>query len=514
MESYSKSESNNSDYFSSTRERFEELIVTLAHEKNLKMDHAKLETFINKKGREILRQAMQDHLDLRSDTEQRYAAVVGSDLVVRTHVRSRETTLRTIFGPVTIRRLSYSARDCYAIQPMDAELNLPTKTYSFGLARLIAENAVKMSFEATGQTIELSTGISVPKRQIEEQLRLASVRFYEFYESRAAIKPKNSDDLLVLSTDGKGVVMRHEDLRSETRQRALEAKDKARSDKSKLSIDANRKRMSTVAAVYSTPRYVRTAQEVMGSKKKLPKNVTPIRKRPPRPTDKRVWASLRYSADSVMDDVFKEALKRDPEQKHDWVFLVDGDRGQLKRIHKFASLHGVKVSVVCDFIHVLEYIWDAAHCFYKTGSEEAQKWVEEKALEILRGKASVVAAGMRRKATLRKLSPKGRKAVDTCAGYLLNHSKYLKYNEYLSSGFPIATGVIEGACRHLIKDRLDITGARWSLNGAEAVLRMRAIWASGDIEQYWKFSMESDFQGNHLLDYEDNDLDVALKKAA
>ena len=115
----------------------------------------------------------------------------------------------------------------------------------------------------------------------------------------------------------------------------------------------------------------------------------------------------------------------------------------------------------------------------------------------------MVAAGMRRSATRRELSAAERKPVDDCARYLLNHKAYLRYHEYLEAGLPIATGVVEGACRHLVKDRMDVTGARWSLAGAEAVLRLRALRASGDFEEYWRFHEQQEYQRNHADRYAD-----------
>ncbi len=105
-------------------------------------------------------------------------------------------------------------------------------------------------------------------------------------------------------------------------------------------------------------------------------------------------------------------------------------------------------------------------------------WVQERLLKILQGKSGIVAGAMKRSATLRKLSPKEREPVDKCARYLFNKKPFLQYDCYLAKGLPIATGVIEGTCRHLVKDRMDLTGARWSLAGAEAVLRLRALRSS------------------------------------
>jgi hypothetical protein len=365
-----------------------------------------------------------------------------------------------------------------------------------------------MSFDAAVESLERTTGVRIPKRQAEDQLRLSSIGFSDFYESKAAVKPENPDDLLILSSDGKGVVMRYKDLRWETKLRARKARDKSGMSATDDPA-ANRKRMATVAAVYSTRPRVRTAEEVLGVQR-LPDGVTRLKTKHPRPTGKRVWASLQSEPEKVIDEVFQEALRRDPEQKHKWVFVVDGDLAQLKRIRNTAKRHKVKLSIVCDFIHVLEYLWKAAHDVYPQGSKDAENWVESKALEVLRGNAGYVAAGMRSSATKRKLSKTNRQGIDRCARYLLNHRAYLKYDDYLSRGFPIASGVIEGTCKHLINDRLDITGARWSLYGAETVLRLRALWASGDLDEFREYTRKRHLESEHLSLFKDGTLPQAL----
>ena len=165
----------------------------------------------------------------------------------------------------------------------------------------------------------------------------------------------------------------------------------------------------------------------------------------------------------VIEEQFREALVRDPEKLRPWIVLLDGNLSQLEIVKSMVKKHQLDLTVTVDFIHVLEYLWKAAHCLKTVGSKEAEDWVAKRALRILQGKASGVAAGIRRSATLNGLAKEARKGVDDCANYLLKFRDYLRYDENLERGLPIATGVIEGACRHLIKDRMDITGARWGL---------------------------------------------------
>ena len=150
---------------------------------------------------------------------------------------------------------------------------------------------------------------------------------------------------------------------------------------------------------------------------------------------------------------------------------------------------------------MIEYLWKAAFVFYSQTSTQAKARLSNRLQLILEGKSSSVAPGMRRSATLPKLTPQERKPVDTCARYLLNNAKYLNYDDYLKAAFPIATGVIEGACRHLIKDRMDITGARWTMRGAEAVLPLGSLYISGDWDEYWQFHLQQEHKPNHLALY-------------
>lgn len=316
--------------------------------------------------------------------------------------------------------------------------------------------------------------------------------FSEFYkrEEPQSYSDKLEEVPLILSLDGKGIVMRKEGLRESTRKAAEKENHKLKTRLSK-GEKGNRKRTAQVATVYDIERYVRSPEQVM-------MNTDSTVELRPRPMDKRVWAGVKEDASEIVEQAVEEALRRDPEKKRRWVVLVDGHKTQLKNIITSLKRHNiVNVTLVLDFVHVVEYLWKAVLCFEEEGSEAAERWVQRRMLKILQGESSNVAAGIRRSATLRSLSPKKRKAADTCADYLLNYGDMLKYDTYLEQGFPIATGVIEGACRHLIKDRMDLTGARWGLEGADAVLKLRSLHSSGDYTGYFEFHKEKEFQRLH-----------------
>ncbi len=233
-------------------------------------------------------------------------------------------------------------------------------------------------------------------------------------------------------------------------------------------------------------------------------NSKPHKEKNPRPENKRVWASLKKSVEQVIESAFSEAFRRDPCQEKHWVALVDGENQQLRILKRMAEKQGVALTVIVDIIHVIEYLWKAGRAFYPKSCPELEKWVQYRLLKILDGKAGLMAGGMRRSATLKKFTAKQREPVETCATYLRNKAPYLKYHHYLELGLPIATGVIEGACRHLVKDRMDITGAKWRLMSAEAVLRLRALRSSKDFDEYWNFHEACEYKRNHQALYQDS----------
>jgi hypothetical protein len=192
------------------------------------------------------------------------------------------------------------------------------------------------------------------------------------------------------------------------------------------------------------------------------------------------------------------------------VALVDGNLTQLDSLQKLAHQRNIELCIFVDFIHVAQYVWQAALAFHPADPEKQDAWVRTRLLEILRGKATHVAGGMRRSATLQSMTTADRKPVDDCADYLLHYAPYLRYDKALSGGLPIATGVIEGACRHLVNDRMNVTGARWSLKGAEAVLCLRALRSSGDFDDYWEFHEIREYERNHAALYSDQQVPAVV----
>jgi len=460
------------------------------------MTHSELEREIEKRGRELMRMLLQEHIDNRGSGKCQQS-VVGSDEIERSRVRLQKRDIESVFGTIEEERAGYGQKGVESLHPLDAELNLPDELYSLELRRRVAEEAARSSYNETLEMICKTTGGHVPKRQIEELAIRAARDFDPFYQRRhgQAAMVEDSGPILVISADGKGVVMRPEDLREPTR-KAAEARRHKMDTRLSKGEKKNAKRMATVAAVYTIMPFVRRPEDLIAGSRL--RGDGPAR---PRPEQKRLWASIEKEPQEVIEEAFREARYRDPAHEKNWVVLLDGNKTQIRIVRSTAKKEGLKLTIIVDLIHVIEYLWKAGWAFHSEASPEIESWVSQRLLEILRGNAGLVAGGMRRSATLRGLSPAQRKPVDTCADYLLNYGPYLKYNRYLEQGLPIATGVIEGACRHLVKDRMEVTGARWSLTGAEAVLKLRALRSSHDFDEYWSFHETQEYKRNHQALY-------------
>ena len=498
------------DPFAAADQAYATIIEFLRSEEARQVKHSELERQLDGMGRELMRKLLQAHLDMRQPGKavEPVRDAAGTPLTP-TPVQGR--SLESIFGTVEVTRTGYRAAGTSSLHPLDGALNLPPEKYSLEVRRRVAMEAAKSSFDEGVKTLEVYTGAHVPKRQFEELVIRAAQDFEAFYAARqaGARADPHTGSILVLTVDGKGVVMRPEDLREPT-QRAAAARAKTFTARLGSGRRLHAKRMAAVAAIYTIEPFVRTPEQILPESPPL-QQTGPAR---PRPEHKRVWASLAQAPETVIRKMFDEATRRDPKGQKRWVALVDGNLPQIDHLQQLAEERNIPLIIIVDFIHVAQYVWKAAGAFFPDQELESDRWTRAHLLEILRGKASLVAAGMRRSATLREMAAAERKPVDDCADYLLHYSPYLQYDQALAEGVPIATGVIEGACRHLVEDRMNLTGARWKLSGAEAVLRLRALRSSNDFDAYWMFHEQQEYERHHASRYADHRVPETIPSTA
>lgn len=457
-------------------EAFQELERFLSDAAEAHLGLSELERGSERRSRELVRLSLQAHVDSRGDGDVGDAIVVsGPDGPVRlAYKRLHTRSILTLFGEIRVTRMGYGAPGHKALHPLDAELCLPERIYSYECQRRLIRGAICGPFDEAITLVCEMTGLIVPKRSAEQIVRDAAADFDVFYAARAQaeVKPARGE-ILVGAIDCKGIPM----VKPE---RALRVVRRGKGEK------ANKKRMATVAAVHTQQPLARMPDQVLASL--FQTGEQPERPKRTPPHHKRVWASLTSDKDTFIADVKAEMIKRDPRHRRTWVIVTDGERALQRRVCQTFT----DVTLVLDLLHVLEKLWKAGHALYREGSRDAEQFVYERAERILTGHVSQVIKGLRLIVTKRKLTGTKAKALQEVAGYLYSNRERMKYNLYLANGWPIASGSVEGACKNLIRDRFERSGMRWTPETAEALLRLRATYLSGDFEAYWEFHIQQD----------------------
>ena len=271
----------------------------------------------------------------------------------------------TKFGQVAVSRIAYRSPGRSNVHPLDAALNLPEEKHSHGLRRLAAIEAARGSMEAAGAAITRATGMTIGKRQLEELARRCAAHVEAFYLQRA-VSPAPDDHALVLTFDGKGIVMLPGALRPATAKAAAAAEGRLATRLSPGEKNG-RKRMAELACVYDAAPVPRTPEEIISTpaqkrrKKKAQAGKVKGRGKPrePQARDKWLTASVTDDIPAVIASAFDEAERRDPQHNREWTVLIDGNNTQIEAVTAEAARRGITATVIIDFIHVLEYCWKA-----------------------------------------------------------------------------------------------------------------------------------------------------------
>ena len=388
----------------------------------------------------------------------------------------------SIFGELTIRRWVYGTREGQTIEaiPLDARLGLPAGEFSYVLEDWQQRLCVKESFgEATGDLAEL-LGVAPSVRAAEVMNRQMAEFASSFRLDQPPPPAEEEGELVVYTADGKGIPMRRN-----SDQKRTHAQRRTKGQK------ANKKQMSYVGAVYTIDRFVRTADDVLDELAR--KKAAADR---PKPRHKHVAAEMTQVIDgeecngrvSLFGELSEEVRERNPGEKKPVVAVMDGEKA-LWEVLRFFLPGAVGV---LDIFHVLERLWNAAHVFHAEGSTSAEEFVNARLRMLLEGKVGGVIGGLRQMLKKHNLSGSKHRALNTVIGYFENNRENMQYDNYLAAGYPIGSGVAEGACRHLVKDRMEQTGMRWTVAGAQSLLDLRALYLNGDWRPFVAYRIEEE----------------------
>ena len=410
----------------------------------------------------------------------------GVDLHRSPTVQKR--ALRSIFKEHAFESFVYSRgpKRKIELRPIDARLNLPEHKASYLLQEFTQLFCIEKAFAVGAKQFERLFGQAISVDVLETINRDMGTQADQFLnEALSTPAAKDEGELLIATADGKGVPLVKADAQKVP---AFDAKERP-----------GNRRMATLGCVYSVDRFVRTPEQIVAALFRDPSLAAPPGPRPeacnkhyrgyfayqeagekPIPGAIRTWTWL---AEEV-------ARRHRPDQPI--IRLMDGQPhlwesadACLEEFRQTPQPTGVNVQVIdiLDILHVSSYVWKAAKVFH-SHKEHQEAFAQDRLLKILHGEVSGVVRGLRRMASFRDLSDSDRKTIDSVCGYFENNAERMRYSEYLAAGYPIATGVIEGACRHVIKDRMEQGGMRWTLAGAEAMLNARAVNASSEAEAF------------------------------
>ncbi|MBL8253101.1 MAG: ISKra4 family transposase [Candidatus Competibacter sp.] len=427
-----------------------------------------------------------EYFALAGDGDRRETLVLADGRVIRRLPEAHSRPYQSIFGEFVLERVVYGTREGQRIEavPLDARLGLPAEKFSYLLQDWDQALAVENPYGQVNAVLARILGFKQSVASLETMTRTLAGAVSGHAAARPPVARATGEQIVVLSADGKGVP-----IRKPADAPAIAAHDHARGPK------PDRKKMAVLGAAYHIEPSVRTPLAVVEALFRDP--AAPARANrtePPRPVpqQKRLCAVLPVAGAAALAPprpaavifpwLAAEARRRDPDHQHPWVLLMDG---QAALWEAAADALGETPRVeILDLLHATGYLWEAVHLFHDPGSESALKWMKLLVLGLLSGMGTGVIRWLQHLAEPGELPAAARTRLTEIHGYFDRHRHRIHYDRYLAAGYPIASGVIEGACRHVVKDRMERAGMRWTLPGAQALLSLRCVALNDEWEPF------------------------------
>jgi hypothetical protein len=387
----------------------------------------------------------------------------------------RPTTYYSVFGKVRFWRHHFTALGQAGICPLDAELSLPARCYSDLLREWAAYGTTDESYRESQTVLERILGLSLSLQALETSLADAAGDVATFYDQPPALPPPATvGTILVVQADGKGVPM-------------VQPPVDAPPVRLGKGHKRTKKQEAVVTGFYTIPPYQRTPQDVVAAL--FQDADRPALTARPVPIGKELHATLDGKA-VAMTRLMPRVAQRDGPPIQHRVALTDGAEALQQQL----MLHFPQHTLVLDIIHATEYLWDTANALLGEIHPGRSAWVRTHLEQVLAGQTDTVITALAAEADDPTRTGTQRQAALRTVGYYQRNRPYMCYDAYLARGWPIGTGVVEGACGHLVKDRMEQSGMRWTKTGAQAVLDLRAVRINGHWDAYWQLHRRQQHQ--------------------
>lgn len=392
----------------------------------------------------------------------------------------------SVFGKLSVPRTYYWSEGRSGVMPLDAQADLPDRCYSYLLQKWMNTLSIRDSFKESNITLATLFGLEVSASRFETISQESDTNYDEFYEKKQVPSPESEGEIQVSQFDGKGVpVIKKEAAKLKARQGKGEKRQK--------------KKEAMVGVSYTVDRNIRSAKEVANNliypekirkeREENRKNGQEVKNQPKAQNIRRL-ASLERNKEDIVEEIIDDGKRRNPDKQSPWVIVMDGALALWAMVA--LVMCGINYVGILDIIHVVEYLWKAGNALKGEKNPETTDWVYKQLLAILEGNVGRVIGGLKQSLKKNKLSDKKQKAIEEVIRYFENHRQWMRYDNYLKEGYPIGSGVVESTCGHTVKDRMEGSGRRWSINGAESTLLLRSVYTSGDWDEYWKFHMKEE----------------------
>ena len=402
----------------------------------------------------------------------------------------------SIFGKMPIWRPYFYRKGAGSACPLDAELSLGEDSYSDMVRELAEYLGVYGVYHKAAEILERIFGLQLSSRALQAQMLTDAQYVTAYYQQKPAPDPIEEAKVLVIQADGKGVPIIK---KAATPQPVRLGKGQKR----------GRKKEAIVTTAYTIANAPRTAEAVLASYYELQDDTAGENTSHPGPQHKHIWATLE-GKDTALERLADQVEIRDGPHIQHRVALCDGCEALQTRITGYFP----DFIQILDFIHANEYLWDVANALLGEESDDRLSWMVTHTRQLLTGQTQAVIEELRLLSADSETKAAQRRQLEKTANYFERNLPYMDYATYLARGWPIASGVIEGACRHFVKDRCELSGMRWSLMGAEQLLHLRAVAENDDWEVYHDFRRRERHQSLYAQPYPELDALEAVALAA
>lgn len=435
---------------------------------------------------------LQDFIDTAGDGDVGEQFTTDDGQVIRRSREKHRRAYRSVFGEFEIERYVYCRREKTKAlaKPLDQQLGLPADEVSYVLEDWLGNLSVDLPFETVAGWLKKTLGIAVSPSLAHRRVGKLGNYVEDFNEQRDPHPLEGEGEILVVLADGKGVPSRssfeqraQDELGIPVQQRRKPQKDYPKSKHRHVLGDRKTQR-AMAGACYSIPANVRTPRDVLDGQSQVAI------------ANKRLWAEMNVISDEevssgvhrVFESLAAEHAQRDPQGKKTLVCLMDGDR----HLWSLQQEYFPTAVGVLDLFHVMEYLWLAAHCFHREASLEAESWVNHHLKMLLENKVDSVRGLLQRAINHNSLSSTKLEHLERVYNYFTTNRERMRYGEYLAAGYPIGSGVIEGACKHVIGDRMCCTGMRWEFEGAQPMLDLRVTKLNDEWEDFIDYRIRTE----------------------